>query len=459
MTSPNAGLRLLSSAISPHIRAQQASVLKLELPDNDEKQTGKRRLFEKGDECRNLEQLVEMFIAKFATATAPCDFSLNDLQFGNGKRRIYDVVNVFEGLGLLDKLQRNQYTWRGLDEMKTHLEGERRRAQLANQNHALVVNIINDISVHELSGDNLIDEQNQSFETSTEQKMNLSTLTAKFVQVFFALRPINNALALDEAAEHLAPAKSASIKRRLYDIINVMLSLGLVEKVQLTFGSGMGTHRKPGYQWKEKETRIEPKAEMSKTPIKKERKSTEAECQTSPSLLKALIRDITLEMNNSTRHEPNKSNLRKVLFSPLQPKGTSTPLAQVKKQSFERKRKSSCPVFSTIDKNTGKLQNITPTSRTRAASVHVGRQLKPKFSASKNLNFTSPIGREMATPRKILPHGGMILVPMSPLTSPNLRLLTTGQGGGGFIGANGHSDSGLGASPAVFIQPNATNAD
>ena len=74
--------------------------------------------------------------------------------------------------------------------------------------------------------------------------MNLSTLTAKFVQVFFALRPINNALALDEAAEHLAPAKSASIKRRLYDIINVMLSLGLVEKVQLTFGSGMGTHRR-----------------------------------------------------------------------------------------------------------------------------------------------------------------------------------------------------------------------
>ena len=74
------------------------------------------------------------------------------------------MVNVFEGLGLLDKLQRNQYTWRGLDEMKTHLEGERRRAQLANQNHALVVNIINDISVHELSGDNLIDEQNQSFE-------------------------------------------------------------------------------------------------------------------------------------------------------------------------------------------------------------------------------------------------------------------------------------------------------
>ena len=153
------------------------------------------------------------------------------------------MVNVFEGLGLLDKLQRNQYTWRGLDAMKAHLTSERRRAQLANQNAALV-DYISDVE-HELSGDNLLDQSETSFDTANHeaQKMNLSTLTAKFVQLFFALRPINNALALDEAAEHLAPAKSASIKRRLYDIINVMLTLGLVEKVQLTFGAGMGTHR------------------------------------------------------------------------------------------------------------------------------------------------------------------------------------------------------------------------
>ena len=41
-------------------KAQQASVSKLTIETPDEKQAGKRRLFDKGDECRNLEQLVEM---------------------------------------------------------------------------------------------------------------------------------------------------------------------------------------------------------------------------------------------------------------------------------------------------------------------------------------------------------------------------------------------------------------
>ena len=36
---------------------------------------------------------------------------------------------------------------------------------------------------------------------------------------------------MDEAAEELAPGKAGSVKRRLYDIINVLLTLDLVEKV------------------------------------------------------------------------------------------------------------------------------------------------------------------------------------------------------------------------------------
>ena len=53
-----------------------------------------------------------------------------------------------------------------------------------------------------LSEDNLVESDcsmnNASFD-STDQKMNLSCLTAKFVQLFFTLRPINNAMSLDEA--------------------------------------------------------------------------------------------------------------------------------------------------------------------------------------------------------------------------------------------------------------------
>ena len=53
-----------------------------------------------------------------------------------------------------------------------------------------------------LSEDNLVESDcsiNASFDSTSDQKMNLSCLTAKFVQLFFTLRPINNALSLDEA--------------------------------------------------------------------------------------------------------------------------------------------------------------------------------------------------------------------------------------------------------------------
>ena len=120
-----------------------------------------------------------------------------------------------------------------------------------------------------------------------------------------------SALSLDEAAEKLSPNSMTSVKRRLYDITNVMLSLGLVSKVQLTFGHGVNCHKKPGYQWvdlsaneklrksSENSTRNSP----IKTPERKQSDDTSrnVECQTSPSLLKSLIRDITQEINESKR--------------------------------------------------------------------------------------------------------------------------------------------------------------
>lgn len=115
-----------------------------------------------------------------------------------------------------------------------------------------------------------------------------------------------SALSLDEAAEKLSPNSMTSVKRRLYDITNVMLSLGLVSKVQLTFGHGVNCHKKPGYQWVDlsvnEKLRNSPKSPIM-TPEKRPNSETSrnVECQTSPSLLKSLIRDITQEINESKR--------------------------------------------------------------------------------------------------------------------------------------------------------------
>ena len=125
-----------------------------------------------------------------------------------------------------------------------------------------------------------------------------------------------SALSLDEAAEKLSPNSMTSVKRRLYDITNVMLSLGLVSKVQLTFGHGVNCHKKPGYQWvdlsaneklrKSSENSSARNSARNSPIITPERKQSDdtsrnVECQTSPSLLKSLIRDITQEINESKR--------------------------------------------------------------------------------------------------------------------------------------------------------------
>ena len=50
---------------------------------------------------------------------------------------MYDVINVFEGLGLITKIEprkKNSYLWNGLNGLLENIEKVRRRASLGNQN-------------------------------------------------------------------------------------------------------------------------------------------------------------------------------------------------------------------------------------------------------------------------------------------------------------------------------------
>jgi len=175
--SPNAGLRLLSAAISPHIRGMSANqMIGSDLLTNDklvetgsnwqestnDSKVGKRRLFEseKVEECRNLEQLVEMFLNRFQGKENE-EFSLSELNINGVKRRIYDVINVFEGLGLITKMEprkKNSYIWNGMPALKLNIANIKRKATLVNQNPELITNIVNDMTETDLNEtDNLAD--------------------------------------------------------------------------------------------------------------------------------------------------------------------------------------------------------------------------------------------------------------------------------------------------------------
>jgi len=377
--SPHSGLRLLSEAISPHIR---------ELAKKDEEQliaeslaretvikeapvkerTGKRKLFEaellsEGSslgsnqdekECltRSLDKIVERFLERFSDKENE-QFTLMDLEFTAVKRRIYDVLNVLEGVGYIQKWQKkNSYLWTSKATMEEKIMKIRRSANVDSQNQDLVATIAHSIvakdetfddltshsdnshlesdssilNISELSNSSLdsssFSANSSSCSKSSSMTKNLSSLTVRFISLFFRISPVNWTLTLDEAAERLvadsgeldqtATSKSriASIKRRLYDITNVFLALGLIEKVQVTYGTGVHLQRKSAYHWigvsvsgDKTGSNSTSKTVLEDVTHLQQKNSIDRQCQTSPSLLRSLIADIHAELDEARAHD------------------------------------------------------------------------------------------------------------------------------------------------------------
>ena len=153
-------------------------------------------------------------------------FSILDLDFCAVRRRVYDVINVLEGVGLVQKWNRkNSYIWAGMALMNEKIDKIKRMALLEQTNTDLVAEIVNRLSGNlerpdtslddltnnsdlvevgsesgilnhsELSNGSSVDQSsfNQSGSTAAQSatNRNLSNLTVRFIHLFFALRPIN----------------------------------------------------------------------------------------------------------------------------------------------------------------------------------------------------------------------------------------------------------------------------
>ncbi|RZC80132.1 hypothetical protein C5167_042706 [Papaver somniferum] len=203
--------------------------------------------------------------------------NLNDAanRLGVERRRMYDVVNVFEAIGVLVKKGKAQYYWKGLGGIANALKEMKEEALNDSFNiscdddgtETLVDQQTGSSSQENLNANSRVEalaagsslakcSSSSSKNGGTRTGKSLRQLTEEFVKLL--LSSDGKVVALDQAAKILLTDANNSSEtrcndskvRRLYDIANVLSSVGLIEKTHY-LNSG-----RPAFKWlgRQKET-------------------------------------------------------------------------------------------------------------------------------------------------------------------------------------------------------------
>mmetsp|Transcript_22567 Transcript_22567/g.56431 ORF Transcript_22567/g.56431 Transcript_22567/m.56431 type:complete len:360 (-) Transcript_22567:217-1296(-) len=218
-----------------------------------------------GDESANYSRkhkslglLCDKFLAEYSRESEVClDASAKKL--GVERRRIYDIVNVLESVEVVSKKAKNRYAWFGMRRLADALE---RLKVLGNPNEGRS----DDEAVggppesEDEEGGKEVVTPGGSKRAGSRREKSLGVLSQKFVRLF--LNAPDGVVSLEGAARQLMEVGAGSgngdkggtkegeenhVKtkvRRLYDIANILCSLGLIEKTQVPDGS-----RKPAFKW------------------------------------------------------------------------------------------------------------------------------------------------------------------------------------------------------------------
>ncbi|GER47405.1 E2F transcription factor-like protein [Striga asiatica] len=180
-------------------------------------------------------------------------------KLGVERRRIYDIVNVLESVGILSRKAKNRYTWKGFGAIPKTLETLKNEGLRDNgpAGDASCSEKVSDDDEDDMSDMNSLSQKSDSSSVpryavapkagDNRKEKSLGLLTQNFVKLFLCTDM--EMISLDDAAKLLlGDGKHTSMTtrtkvRRLYDIANVLSSMKFIEK----------THhpetRKPAFRW------------------------------------------------------------------------------------------------------------------------------------------------------------------------------------------------------------------
>ncbi|XP_042216346.1 uncharacterized protein LOC121862283 isoform X2 [Homarus americanus] len=194
-----------------------------QLPSVDETSTNRSSEGSRKDKSLGLlsEKFLEQFPMEVSILETPRRLVIDEVasMLGTERRRVYDIINVLESLNMAARVQKNMYQWRG----KRHLEETLGRLKALGFRLDFPKRIGSSLS-------------SDGEKTDTRREKSLGILCQKFLMLLL-VSPEPHIISLDNAVRMLVGEvgedgeRLRTRGRRLYDIANVLTSLGLVKRV------------------------------------------------------------------------------------------------------------------------------------------------------------------------------------------------------------------------------------